>query len=135
MKIRKVTLYTLCLILGFVSCSKDDSNDPITIPLRDRAEQQVIDRDSLIGYLETHYYNSSVFVGNTNPSINDLIISELPENGILPDPTNNTLLINAVEIKNTVFTEVNYEFYILRLIICKYLYTYYISQEKSYIFM
>ena len=116
MKIRKVTLYILCVIVGFVSCSKDDSaTDPTAVPIRDRAEQQIADKDTLLGYLETHYYNSSVFVGNTNPSINDLIISELPEDGVLPDPTNNTLLIDAVEIKNTVFTEVDYEYYILRL--------------------
>jgi hypothetical protein len=116
MKIRKITLYILCAIVGFVSCSKDDDRDnPIIVEARDRAEQQIIDKDSLIGYLENHYYNSSVFVGNLNQSINDLIISELPEDGILPDPVNNTLLIDAIESKNTIFEEVDYEYYILRL--------------------
>lgn len=115
MKINKITLFILCLIVGFVSCSKDDGSDVTEVPIKDRAEQQVIDKDSLIGYLETHYYNSSAFVNNTNPSINDLIISELPQDNVLPDPSNNTLLIDAIEIKNTVFVDVDYEYYILRL--------------------
>jgi len=116
MKIRKITLYILCVITGFVSCSKKDNVlDGIVVEERDRTEQQVIDKDSLIGYLDSHYYNSSTFESNPNPSINDLIISELPEDGILPDPANNTLLIDAIEIKNTVYEEVDYEYYILRL--------------------
>ena len=67
MKIGKITFYILCAIVVFVSCNKDDNNpDVIVVEERDRAEQQVIDKDSLMGYLETHYYNSSDFVGNLN---------------------------------------------------------------------
>jgi hypothetical protein len=114
MKIRKITLYILCAIVGFASCSKDDNrDDPIFIDVRDRAEQQIADKDSLIGYLETHYYNSSVFVGNPNPSINDLVVTELPDGESLP--VDHTLLIDAIEIKTTVHVEVDYEYYILRL--------------------
>lgn len=118
MKIRKITLYILCTIIVFVSCNKDDGGlNPIEVTIRDRTEQQVIDKDSLIGYLETHYYNSSVFVGNMNPSINDLIISELVDGETVP--VDHTLLIDAVEFKNTIFededVDVDYEYYILRL--------------------
>ena len=117
MKIKNIIFYILCVIVGFISCNNDnDGTEGLSvIEERDRAEQQIIDKDSLLGYLETHYYNSSLFVNNTNPSINDLIISELPEDGILPDPTNNTLLIDKVEIKTTIFADVDYEFYILKL--------------------
>ncbi len=116
MKIRKITLYILCAIVMFVSCNKDDGGLDVTeVPIRDRTEQQVVDKDSLIGYLETHYYNSGDFVSNTNPSINDLIISELPSDGVLPDPANNTLLIDAIEVKNTSLADIDYEYYILRL--------------------
>lgn len=115
MKIRKITLYILCAIVGFISCSKDDNRDnPIFVDIRDRAEQQIADKDSLIGYLETHYYNSSVFVGNLNPSINDLIISELAGGETNP-PVDHTLLIDAIETKTTIFLDVDYEYYILRL--------------------
>jgi len=119
MKIDKITFCFLCLIVGMVSCSKDDGTQLEAVPIRDRAEQQVIDRDSLLGYLETHYYNSSAFVNNLNASLNDIIISELPGDGILPDPTNNTLLIDDIEIKHAIFPDengdVDYEYYILKL--------------------
>lgn len=114
MKIRKITLYILCVIVAFVSCNKDDGGlDVIEVPIKDRAEQQVIDKDSLIGYLETHYYNSSVFVGNTNLSINDLVITELLSGESVP--VDHTILIDAIETKTTVFVDVDYEYYILRL--------------------
>lgn len=115
MRLGKVTLFILCLTFGFLSCKKDDGGDVVVIEIRDRTEQQIIDNDSLLGYLETHYYNSSAFVSNTNPSLSDLIISELPEDGILPDPDNNTLLIDDVETKSIVFAETDYDIYILKL--------------------
>lgn len=114
MKIRKITLYILCTLVVFVSCNNDDGGlDVIEVPIADRTEQQVIDKDSLIGYLETHYYNSSVFVGNTNPSINDLVITELLSGETVPE--NHSLLIDSVEIKTTILLEVDYEYYILRI--------------------
>ena len=114
MKIRKITLYILCVIVAFVSCNKDDGGlDVIEVPIRDRAEQQVIDKDSLIGYLETHYYNSSAFENNLNPSISDLVITELLSGESVP--VDHTILIDAIETKTTVFVDVDYEYYILRL--------------------
>lgn len=115
MRIRKIALCILCTLIGFVACKKNDTSTTV-VEERDRVEQQIIDNDSIIGYLETHYYNSSAFgESNPNPSINDLIITELPEDGILPDPDNNTLLIDAVETKTAVYQDTDYEFYILKL--------------------
>lgn len=116
MKIEKLALYILCVIVGFISCKKDDDNAVIEVEQRDRTEQQIVDNDSIIGYLETHYYNAGAFQSNPDPSIADLIITKLPEDGVLPDPDNNKLLIEAVEEpKTVVFEETNYEFYILKL--------------------
>ena len=116
MKIKYYLLMILVLGTVLVACNKDDGPEGETaVPVKDRAEQQVIDNDSLIGYLETHYYNSSAFVSNPDPSLSDLIITELPEDGILPDPTNNTILIDAIEERSTVFEETDYKFYILKL--------------------
>ena len=115
MRIRKIALYILCASIGFVACKKNDTPTTV-VEERDRVEQQIVDNDSIIGYLETHYYNSSAFgASNPNPSIDELIISELPDDGILPDPDNNTLLIDAVETKTTVYLDTDYEFYILKL--------------------
>jgi FKBP-type peptidyl-prolyl cis-trans isomerase FkpA len=112
MRIRKIALYILCISIGFTACKKNDT--PKTVEDRDRTEQQIIDNDSIIGYLETHYYNSADFgVSNPNPSLNDLVITELPEGETVP--VGNTLLIDAVETKSVVFAETDYEFYILKL--------------------
>ena len=114
MSLRKAALYILCLSIGFVSCKKNDTPS-ITVEVRDRAEQQIIDNDSIIGYLETHYYNSGTFVAYPGSGLDSLVISELPESGVLPDPDKNTLLKNAVETKTTTFADTDYEFYILKL--------------------
>ena len=119
MKIKNYFALLLVLVLGFLGCHKNN-NDVIVVPERDRAEQQLVDKDSLLGYLNTHYYNASTFETPGNYKISDLVISELPkdDNGNyldLPDPNNNKLLIDAVEIKTTTYLDVEYEYYILKL--------------------
>ena len=123
LKLEKVSLFILCLTIGFVSCKKDDdANEPTPVEIRDREEQQEVDNDSIIKYFKSHYYNSSAFVDNPDPSINDLVISKLPESGELPDPDNNTLLWDALEEENgplikksLIYAETNYEIYYLVL--------------------
>ena len=114
MKFRYYLLALLSLSLMFNACSKSDG-DPTIEPVNvvDRGEQQIIDNDSLIGYLETHYYNSGDFIGNPNPSMNDLVITELLDGETVP--TEHTLLIDAVQTKTTVFSETDYEYYVLKL--------------------
>ncbi len=107
------------LIVSFSSCRPDDDNVNIPPP-RDRTVQQVADKDSLINYLESHYYNSSFFETGTNHTIEDIVITELPTDDEgnyldLPDPDNNTLLIDAVETLTTTYQDAAYEYYILRL--------------------
>lgn len=114
MKFKFIPVVLLIFVIAFSSCRNDDDSGGVqSIPERDRAEQQADDRDTLIDYLQSHYYNSGVFVDNMNPSIDDLIITELESGETLPD--DHTLLIDAVEIKTTVLLDVDYEYYILRL--------------------
>ncbi|WP_299333903.1 hypothetical protein [uncultured Psychroserpens sp.] len=119
MNLRNNLIVLLLLIVTIMSCKPDDPEVSL-VPDRDRTEQQVVDRDSMIGYLETHYYNESFFDGVTDHNIDEIIITELPQddNGDylpLPDPDNNTLLIDAVETYTTTYEEVEYEYYILRI--------------------
>ena len=109
----KVALLILCLIAGFLSCKKDDDGGGVTVEERDRTEQQLVDKDSLEGYLETHYYNKSEFDGNANPKIADLIITKITDEVISANA--DSLLINAVETKTVTFEDTAYEYYILRL--------------------
>ncbi len=102
-----------------VGCNKDDDSVE-TIPERDRGEQQLVDKDTLQGYLNSHYYNSSLFETPGDYTVDDIIITELPKdvNGNyleMPDPDNNTLLSEAVVTKTTTINDVEYEYYYLTL--------------------
>jgi len=106
-------LTLLILVLTFNACNKKDDNLVESVVERDRAEQQIADKDTLISYLQNHYYNSGDFVGNMSPSINDLVITELTNGETLP--ANHTLLIDAIDVKTTLYLDVNYEYYILNI--------------------
>ncbi|MDD7887739.1 FKBP-type peptidyl-prolyl cis-trans isomerase [Flavivirga sp. 57AJ16] len=115
MKLRKIALITLCSVTCYLSCNKDDDGGLVTVEIRDRAEQQVKDKDSLLEYLATHYYNSSEFEAIANPTIGDLKITELAEGTDVPD---GSTLLNAstkLETLEVDFADVKYEYYILKL--------------------
>ncbi len=121
MKIKTLRL-SLILLATFsilISCKNDDDGST-TVEVEDRTEQQVIDNDAILLYLTTHYYNSSFFESSTNPKYTDIIITELlqDDEGVyeeLPDPDNNTLLIDAVDTYETEYVDATYKYYILNL--------------------
>ncbi len=120
MKLNTLCIFALLILSSLSSCKNDDDDTFIPVPPRDRTEQQMTDKDSLIGYLETHYYNSSTFATPGNYSTGDIIISELPQdaNGNyldIPNPDQNTLLIDAVDTFSTTFQDTQYDYYILQI--------------------
>lgn len=120
MNLKNSLIILLVFVITITACKPDDPTF-IPVPDRDRTEQQVVDRDSLIGYLETHYYNSGALdTPGTNYSIDDIVITELPqdENGNyldLPNPDENTLLIDAVTTYTRTYFDVEYEYYVLQI--------------------
>ena len=120
MKLRSFTILILSLLFTLSSCKKDDDGDGNTTSERDRTVQQLADKDTLLLYLNTHYYNSSTFASGSNHTISDLIITELPKDDQgnflpLPDPSNNTILMDDVEVKTHTYLETQYEYYVLNL--------------------
>jgi len=115
MKIGKSSLLFLIPTIIIFSCSKDDNNGITPIPERDRGEQQIEDDAALQDYLSSYYYNASDFESNPNPSTSDLVITALPETGVLPNPDQNTLLLDAVEEYTVTFSDTEYKYYVLRL--------------------
>ena len=107
-------LFICTLIISIISCSPDDENDTfVSVPENDRTEQQVKDKDSLLGYLNSHYYNSTEVNALANPTIADVVITELVEGETLPSDA--TLLMAAVETKTTTYADVEYDYYILKI--------------------
>jgi len=113
MKIKYYLLPILAIALSFNACNKDDDSVDTGIEEEDRQERQDKDKVILLEYLETHYYNSEFFEANTNPSMNDLVITELAEGESLPD--GHAFLIDAVITKTSVYLDVNYEYYFLSI--------------------
>lgn len=125
MSLRKIDFLVFVLSLCFVSCNNDDDVVEIAeVVVRDRGEQQIEDNAALLEYFSTHYYNAGDFVGVANPKIANLLISELPEDGVLPDPDTNRLLSaelvsdnpNGI-LKDTLvnLANTNYKIYYLQL--------------------
>lgn len=121
LKTLRLSIIFLALFSLLISCDNDDDGGTTTIELEDRTEQQVKDSDSIVLYLSTHYYNSAYIASSTDPKYTDIIITELPidettgEYLDMPDPDNNTLLIDAVTTYTTTYLEADYEYYVLHL--------------------
>jgi len=104
----------LSLTFILFSCPPDD--DGLTsIPEVDRTIQQVVDDSILNNYLETHYYNAGELSQMSSFTINDIVITPLDEDGVLPDPDINTLLIDDVITGSTVYEDTEYDYYYLNL--------------------
>lgn len=112
MKINYLLIALLILSVSFTSCREDDVMED-GIEERDRGEQQADDQIIMDTYLSTHYYNSGDFVGEPNPTMYDLVITELAEGESVP--TDHTLLVDAVETFETNFADTDYKYYILRI--------------------
>ncbi|MBU3821425.1 hypothetical protein KO566_05085 [Flavobacteriaceae bacterium XHP0103] len=112
-KVGTFSVIILSFALSFISCKKDDDEVPTTPP-RDRGEQQIVDKDSLVNYLETHYYNSTHLDTIANPNTNELIITKLNNGEEVPE--GHTLLIEGVgDSKKVVYRDTDYEFYVLKI--------------------
>ena len=114
----KILKFSLCLsvmVFTFISCKSADDSGSAAVPPRDRAEQQIDDKEILLNYLSTHYYNSSFFETGTNHRIEDIIISELTDGETVPEGS--TLLIDSdfLETETVEYQDTDYEYYILRL--------------------
>ena len=71
MKFKLFILLFTILLLGF-SCGGDDDDGIVEVPEADRTEQQVIDNDSLVSFLQSHYVDESLLTNNPAISFNDI---------------------------------------------------------------
>ena len=80
MKFKLYIFLIAILLLGF-SCGDDDDDGVIEVPEADRTEQQVIDNDSLVTFLQSHYVDASLLTNNSIILLNEIEINQLPEDG------------------------------------------------------
>lgn len=110
MKLKYLQFLAFLFLVVVASCKNDD--DEVGFVEADRGEQQIVDRDSLIYYLETHYYNSWAFETPGDYTISDIVISESPQD---EDGNVNTRLIDVVETRTQTYLDTEYDYYILKL--------------------
>ena len=112
MKLKQLLSGFLVAMLFIFGCSPDD---PTFIPVedRDRAEQQLADNDSIINYLNTHYYNKSELLAMTNPTPRDIVLKEFTGT---PDAGYSLLFGDENLItQTTTFEDTQYTFYVLKI--------------------
>lgn len=110
----KIILVLGCFTMVLVACKNDDNGGVPVIPERDRGDQQEDDRDSIVKYLDSHYYNASYFDGsNQNVSSKDLVIIELDEGEEKPEGYRK-LALDTI-IKNVTFADTKYEIWYIDL--------------------
>ncbi len=101
---------TICLallVLGFISCSKDDNSvEPEVI--RDRAEEQITSDAEISTYLETHFYNYQEFATPTDDFDYQIVFDT-----ISGDNADKTPLIDQVITKTLNRYDVAYKLYVL----------------------
>lgn len=113
MKIIKQLFVLLCIASSLYACKSDD-NDPTSVPPRDRGEQQITDNDSIIAFLETHFYNYDEFdFTDVTSAANDnfqIVIGK--REGADADKIP---LIDQVEARTINYEDTEYTYYVLKL--------------------
>jgi len=112
MMTNKLLLILLAITISTYSCRDDDKINE-GIEEIDRAIQQPIDQEILDTYFDSYYYNSNELNNISNPSMNDVVITELVAGESVP--SGHTLLRDAIETKSTNFADQDYNYYILRV--------------------
>lgn len=110
MKVKNYLFVLGLMLLGIVSCKKDDDELP-SVVLRDRGEQYLVDIDSIETYLETHFYNYEEFEADPNSTTFKIVFDTIADENMDKTP-----LIDQVSYKMvTDFEDVEYKLYYLKV--------------------
>ena len=78
------SLFTFCVLI-FLSCSKDESNQS-AVPLNDLTEQYIIENDSIVQFMKSHFYNYQDFENITSYDSTDIIFDSIVGDNIDKTP-------------------------------------------------
>jgi FKBP-type peptidyl-prolyl cis-trans isomerase len=114
MKLKNIfgVLAVVMIIAG--ACKKDDSIDVQIVPPRDQAEQYAVDNDSIVEFLQTHFYNYEAF---ENASSNPDFDFEIVYDTIAGANADKTPLFDQVQIKVVKTDEVDFNLYYLNPVV------------------
>jgi len=112
MRLNKLFIIGVFASTFLISCKKDDNNDAVTVPPRDRGEQAIDDDEAILAYLQTHFYNAEDF---QNPDANFNYIVNFDT--ITGDNANKTPIIDSDLLTTKIVRKdsVDYTIYILKI--------------------
>ena len=91
----------LSINLAFLSsCKKDDSSDENITPKRDMSEQYIAENDSIIEFMQTHFYNYSDFENIGVNQAPELIIDTIAGDNINKTPIFDQVKSVDIEVKD-----------------------------------
>lgn len=104
---KKVFIFAVLIVLGFSSCKKDDTIEPV----RDVAEQAIADDQSLEDFLSSHYYNYKDFENSSGPV--EIVIDSILENDDSKTPLLEQVKKRVISVKKSDGTFVDHNLYVL----------------------
>ena len=111
---KSLLLLSVSILLGLVSCSKDEDNDAETA--RDRNEQQTTDDALITQFLKTHTYNYTDFetdLANSHTNIQFTKINS--EESLAGNEPDSIPLFDLVETHTLEYLDTDYNYYVLKV--------------------
>ena len=91
----------LSINISFLSsCKKEESSDPDVAPKRDLETQYIAENDSIIEFMETHFYNYTDFENIGNNQTPELIIDTIAGDNIDKTPISEQVKSLDIEVKD-----------------------------------
>ena len=111
MKSKLHTCYiTILLLLISFSCKKDDTNN-IDIPIKDLSEQYIIENDSIIQFMKTHFFNYSDFSNISSTDSPEIIFDSIIGDNLNKTPIYDQVSTLQISVKDANDNDVNHNLY------------------------
>ena len=98
------------LLLIFFSCKKDDTNN-IDIPIKDLSEQYIIENDSIIQFMKTHFFNYSDFSNISSTDSPEIIFDSIIGDNLNKTPIYDQVSTLQISVKDANDNDVNHNLY------------------------
>ena len=98
------------LLLIFFSCKKDDTNN-IDIPIKDLSEQYIVENDSIIQFMKTHFFNYSDFSNISSTDSPEIIFDSIIGDNLNKTPIYDQVSTLQISVKDANDNDVNHNLY------------------------
>ena len=112
----RIFLYNFFLLVLIYSCSKSSSDDEETLPPNPVSDQYAVENDSIIEFLQTHFYNYEDFEKMSSNESVELIIDTISGDNSIKIPMYNQVTTMTVDIVDENDEMVPHNLYYLSLI-------------------